>query len=392
MLHRLVLGLLLAATSAAAAQPEGGPPPASVTLDPARTEAIEQWREVTGELRVVRRSIVASRQDGQVVEMLVDDGEAVEAGAVLARLDPTLASLAVAQEAARVAAQQGVVARLASELEKSRRDWTRYEGLGANGSVSGQELDDIQTATALSEASSAEAAGDLASARAALAAAQERLAQMIVVAPFAGRVVRKQTEVGQWLQAGDPVAEVVALDQIEARLNVPESIAAGLKEGESTVRVRVRALGAEATGVVGFVLPEADAMSRLFPVRVVLANADGRMRPGMSIVGLIGSGLIAPSLTVAKDAILRDDAGEFLYFDAGGRAAVARVRTLFASGDRVAIAGGLPPGANVVVSGNERLFPGQPLAIILAAPPAAAPAQPGRPAPAPSKDPAPRGG
>jgi len=392
MLHRLVLGLLLAATSAAAAQPEGGPPPASVTLDPARTEAIEQWREVTGELRVVRRSIVASRQDGQVVEMLVDDGEAVEAGAVLARLDRTLASLAVAQEEARVAAQQGVVARLASELEKSRRDWTRYEGLGANGSVSGQELDDIQTATALSEASSAEAAGDLASARAALAAAQERLAQMTIVAPFAGRVVRKQTEVGQWLQAGDPVAEVVALDQIEARLNVPESIAAGLKEGESTVRVRVRALGAEATGVVGFVLPEADAMSRLFPVRVVLDNADGRMRPGMSIVGLIGSGLIAPSLTVAKDAILRDDAGEFLYFDAGGRAAVARVRTLFASGDRVAIAGGLPPGANVVVSGNERLFPGQPLAIILAAPPAAAPARPGRPAPAPSKNPAPRGG
>jgi membrane fusion protein (multidrug efflux system) len=126
--------------------------------------------------------------------------------------------------------------------------------------------------------------------------------------------------------------------------------------------VRVDAAGLEVESSLTGLVPDVDELSRLAPVWVRMDNRDGTIKPGMSVVGLVPTGRMAMRLTVHKDAILRDDAGEFVYFNAGGRAAPARIERLFAVGDRVAIRdGALPPGAELVVEGNERLFPGQPL-------------------------------
>ncbi len=126
--------------------------------------------------------------------------------------------------------------------------------------------------------------------------------------------------------------------------------------------------------MLGF-LPEADRLSRLVPLRVVLPNEKELLRPGMSITGLVATGKSAPTVTVSKDGVLRDDAGEFLFFDAGGSAVPVRVRTRFGIGDRVAVEANLPPGANVIVQGNERLFPGQPVMVVGAPPAGGAPPQ-----------------
>ncbi|MBX3384294.1 MAG: efflux RND transporter periplasmic adaptor subunit [Phycisphaeraceae bacterium] len=355
---------LAAALSAAISlQPPSGPPPAMVKVDAARTEMIEQWREVTGELRVLKRSVIASRQEGQVVRMLVDEGETVKAGDVLASLDEVLATIEVRRAEAELASKRGAVTAREAELDRAQRDWSRYEALD-NRTVADRDIDAARSGAALARARLDEAHADVAGAEAALASARERLSQMVIRAPFGGRVVHKMTEVGQWLRAGDAVVEVMALEQIEARLDVPEELAAALMKGGPRVKVRVKPLGMEVQGsVLGF-LPEADRLSRLVPLRVVLANEDEIMRPGMSVVGLVATGRDAMTVTVSKDGILRDDAGEYLYFDAGGVAAPVRVRTRFGIGDRVAVDANMPPGAMVIVQGNERLFPGQPLMVI----------------------------
>jgi len=77
--------------------------------------------------------------------------------------------------------------------------------------------------------------------------------------------------------------------------------------------------------------------SRLFPIRVAIPNPGELAQPGMTVVGMVPVGRKMPRLTIHKDAILRDDAGEFVYFDAGGMAMPARVRTRFSIGDRVVI-------------------------------------------------------
>lgn len=353
------------------AQPPAGPPPAVVAVDEAKLEVVDQRHEVTGQLRALRRSLIAAEQPGLVVDLKLEEGDPVAAGQVLARLDDTLSTLAVAREEANVLTRRAVVSERGSQLERARRDKARVDELAIKGSASANEGDDAQTNVNLADARLAQAKAELGAAESDLALARERLRQMTVTAPFGGRVVKKSTEVGQWLQAGASVVEIVALEQVEARLDVPESLVDKLRSssgagGEIKVRVRVRALGVEIDAAVAQIVPDADPLSRLFPVRVRLGNEGERLKPGMSVVGLVPTGKHEPMLTVHKDAMLRDDAGEFVYFDAGGAAAVARVRGVFAVGDRVALEAGsrLPPGARVIVKGNERVFPGQPLMIV----------------------------
>jgi RND family efflux transporter MFP subunit len=339
----------------------GGPPPAMVVLDPVQVGPVEQWRQVTGELRAIRRASVASRQAGQVVDLLLEEGGQVRAGDVIARLDDSLATLEVARSRAQLAADEAAALVAGRELERWTRDWQRYEKLEGGGTVSASEIDQVRAQVAVGGARVQQAQADVGRSRAALALAEESLAQRTIRAPFDGRVVRKMTDVGQWVAEGGPVAEIMVMDELEARLDVPEALASRLREGDSAVRIRLTALWTEVTGTVRSVMPGADDLSRLFPVRVVLRN-DGSLRPGMSIVGLLATGQQGPAMTVHKDGILRDDAGEFLYWDAGGVAMVARIKTLFAVGDRVAVQASLPPTAKVIVHGNERImFPGQPI-------------------------------
>lgn len=355
------LGTLMLAPALCIAQPGGGPPPAVVVFDQARMEPVEQWREVTGELRALRRASVASRQAGQLTEVLIDDGVTVARGQVIAHLDSSLAKLELDRAIASERAKRESVAVRERELDRWKREWARYEKLEGNQSVSESEVDQVRSQVAVGEAALSLARADAASAAADVSLARERLSQRSVVAPFAGRIVRKAREVGEWVGEGEAIAELVSLEELEARLDLPEALAVGVTEGSTPVRVRVRALNADLAGTISSVMPDVDTRSRLVPVRVLLTNAEGRLRPGMSVTGLVGTGVQAPSLTIHKDAILRDDAGEFIYWSPAGSAVPARIRTLFAVGDRVAVSAQIPPGASIIVKGNERVFPGQPV-------------------------------
>lgn len=356
---------LVIAFSTGPAMAQGGPPPVLVVLDAARMETVEVWREVTGELRAMKRAAIASRQPGLVVELNVEEGQRLEAGQLVAKLDSAMAMLEASEKRSEADAKAGIVKVREAELQKAQRDWARYEGLVGKESVSSAEIDIARTGPLLAAARLEEAKGDLASARAAVSVADQMVSEMTLTAPFNGYVVRKRADIGEWVDKGGAVAEVVSLEQLEARLNVPESLVPSLLEmskgtaGGASARIRFLGLGLEVEGTVDAVWAEADVLSRLVPVRVKLANPDGLFRPGMSIVGLVrAAGTTEPRLTVSKDAILRDDAGEFVYFSAGGTAVVARVRSRYAVGDRVVVDATLPPGAELVVRGNERLRPG----------------------------------
>jgi RND family efflux transporter MFP subunit len=233
-----------------------------------------------------------------------------------------------------------------------------------------REIDQARTDLQAAEARLAAAEADVVLSEVLVDLAETRLEDMVVKAPFAGRVVRRNAEAGQWLGGGDPVAEIVSLETVEAWIDVPERLVARLTQEGSRVRVRIPATGDEVEAVSFTIVPDADPRSRLFPVRIVLENAEERLRPGMSALGLTPTGVTEAMLTVHKDAMLRDDAGEFVYFavpgqEGGYAAAPARVTRMFGAGDRVAIrAGAIPPGAMVVVEGNERMFPMQPLNIL----------------------------
>lgn len=357
--------ILAAFLAPAAAVGQNGDQPASVVVDDARMEMVEPRREVTGELRAVRRSELATEEPGLVVESLVDEGDAVEAGQTLARLDDTRLALDVRRFEASVRSAEAVVERRQAQVEQARRDLDRLKSLQERASASQNEVDDARTTLAERLAEDQEARANLERAKADLELARERLADMTIRAPFAGRIVQIAAEAGEWVREGDAIVEIIEIDPLEAWLDVPERFIGRLEFEAAQAQVRIRATGEVRSAAIASVIPQADELSRLIPVRTHLHNPDGELKPGMSIVGLVPTGLRDTMLTVHKDAILRDDAGTYVYFAAGGRAAVARVEPLFAVADRVVVRSErLSAGAKVVIEGNERLFPGQPIRIV----------------------------
>jgi RND family efflux transporter MFP subunit len=363
--HRISILLLLSLfiSGLAFAQPSGGPPPANVVVDQSRRDVIEPRREVTGELRAVRRSTLASQQSGLVASIDVEEGQHVEQGVELIRLDDTYATIEVAESESRLVAARAVVEAREAQLVRANRDLESIQSLGD--SATEKEILDARSDVIISEAQLAQARADVLAAEAALQRAEQRVADMTITAPYGGVVIRKLTEVGQWIGVGDDVVEFVDLDVIDAWLDVPENLLARLELQGVDAQIRLRATGEVFSAPVSAIVPNADRLSRLFPVRVRLQNEIGRLRPGMSIVGLAPTGARQEMLTIHKDALLRDDAGAFVYFNGGGVAAVARVRVLFANGDRLVVESAtLPADVGVVIEGNERLFPGQPLNIV----------------------------
>jgi len=349
-----------------------GPPPARVRFDTVREESVERQRQVTGQLRASRDAKAAAREPGRVVAMLVDVGDRVAEGQPLARLDDALVQLELRRIDADLEAMERSVDEFRALAEKAGLDITRLERAVNDGGVSATELEDARIAAAAARARSARAEADLAAIRASRDRIVQQLADLEIMAPFTGAIVAKLTEVGEWIDVGDAVVEVMQLDPIDAWLEVPESYVDDL-DRVPTVVIDVDSVDQHVPGTEVVVVARANELARTFPVRVRLSNPSGTLKPGMSVSAELPTGLQESVVTVHKDALLRDDAGTYVYFDAGGVAMPARVDRLWGAGERVVIRSAmLRSGMRVVTEGNERLFPSQPLIDIDAPAPASA--------------------
>lgn len=365
--RKFILGaaaMLVIAGAMALAQ--NGPPAARVRLDAARIESVEPLRRVTGELAPTRRSRVASERDGLVIEMLVEAGDVVTEGQVLARLDDESATIELNRAEADLRAAKGLESARKSELLRARRDLERTRQMQEGDAAFSSELEDRETDFAGAEARLEEASAEVGASEAVVADARRMLGETVITAPYSGQVVSKVSEIGQWVREGDAVVEIIERSPIDAWLDVPEQYLPAIRPDSSTiVQIMATAIGLTTEGTVEAILAQGDALGRKFPVRVRLANEDGALLPGMSIVGIVPTGGSEPALTVHKDGVLRNDAGSYVYFDAGGIAAIAPVEIDFAVGDRFAVRSPmLRDGSMIVVEGNERLYPGAALAPI----------------------------
>jgi len=364
----LIVCVLTAVAGEVRAQPDG-PPPANVVIDDVRAEELVRRRAVTGEIRSRLLSALATQVEGLLTELDVEEGDEVSAGQVIARIDDARAKIAVERANADMRFAESLIEQREVELANARRDLGRLEELERLGSSGVSQLDTARTLVASRQAQLSQAKAELAAARGDLALAQRELDDMTIEAPFDGRVLVKSREVGEWVGRGDEIVTIVSLDRLEARADIPEDVYAAVREamengGEIELRLPAVEAGREVFGRIVNILPAADSLSRLFPVRIEVADAGGLLRPGMSLSALVPTGMRGQFITVSKDAIVRTPTGEVVYFVQDGVSALAPVERLFAVGDRVAVRSPmLRGGMSVVVSGNERLFPGQPLNI-----------------------------
>lgn len=373
--HRLICFTFFAAaafvasgSALAADEAPAGPPPALVRVGSVHTQNVQQRSDVLGRLREVRRATVAAEMSGRVVAIEAEEGQRVVGGkTVLAKTDDLWAQIALQRAEAAYAEMTALVAEEEARLDRAASDLKYLRQLQEQNSARPKEVEDAASAVRESEAKVSKARAQKQSADADLRRAKEEVERLTVVAPFDGVVVRKMTEVGQWLATGNPVAEVISSGEIEAVVDVPESLVNHLKANEA-IEVIIEPLRMEVMGKVVAIVPDANAAARTFPVKIRLDDKQGQLKPGMSVIARAPTGTSADRLTVPRDAIMRTPNGAVVWANIGGQAMSIGVKVLFGVGDRYAIdvLGGGPPltdGMQVVVEGAERLFPTRPLMI-----------------------------
>ncbi|QDU39369.1 Cation efflux system protein CusB precursor [Maioricimonas rarisocia] len=359
-----------------------------------------------------KRATIGSAVGGRVVEFPIDEGDRVEEGQALAKLltntinlelDAAEAELQLRKheleelengtrpEEITQARAQMEAARTALTFSEKRLE--RIQRLAARGDAATQDqLDeaiagrDNAQATLDERTAAFELAGagprkeQIAQARARVAMQsalvqnlESKIVKHTMIARFNGYVVSEHTEVGAWVNSGDPVAEIVALDRVDVLAHVLETHVPHIRPGIES-RVEVPALPDRFfVGKVAIVIPEGDQRSRTFPVKVRLENEiiddHPLLKAGMLARVTLPTGARKKSLLVPKDALVLGGPSPMVYvIDVEGSGPKGKARPVpveldIPSGSYVAVAGKLKPGERVVVRGNERLRPDQEVTI-----------------------------
>jgi RND family efflux transporter MFP subunit len=382
--------------------------PAGAPVVVARVEQVElaAAQSFVGTVYPARTSDVGSAVDGRVVRLPVEDGQRVAKGepiaellrglleiersgatAELERRAQVLAELRAGSRPEELDQARATVASADARVEYARNRLARLSRLAERGTSTEDELlvartevsqaesqlAGTQAMLALTEAGPrkeaiAQAAAALAAQEAEVARIDDQLSKHTIRAPFAGWVVERFTEEGQWVSRGGLVARIAELDRLEIEVQVPE-LAIGTLAVGADVRLEIDAAPQHTwIGRLERIVPQADLLSRSFPVKVLLENhvVDGEpvLRGGLLARAWLPVGKTGPATVVPKDALVLGGAQPLVYVvDPAAAPGTGTVRPVpVALGAAVAgtveIRGDLRPGQLVVIRGNERLRPG----------------------------------
>jgi multidrug efflux system membrane fusion protein len=299
-----------------------------------------------GEVRARYETDLAFRVAGRVNSRRVEVGTAVKAGQIIATLDPQDYALAASAARAQLTAAE-------AEARLARQDLQRFTELRAQNFISQAELDRRRTTA---EAAAAQAR----QLRADAARQGNQQAYTRLTAPHAGVVTAISFEAGQVVAAGQPVAKLARVGELEVRIDVPENALDTLRAAHN-LNIRLwSAPDREYAGRLRELSPAADAASRTYNARVSLLHPDAAVKLGMTATVEVGSAS-APSLSVAQSALFRIDGQPQVWVvNPQTRKVAARsVQNGELSGERVAIVSGLAAGEWVVTAGVHKLAPGQ---------------------------------
>ncbi len=265
----------------AATVPEPRPP--AVTVVRAQTGPIAESAVLTGTL-VPREDVVVSPQiEGlAITEILVEEGDTVTRGQVLARLSREVLEATLAQNTAQLLKAEAAIAQgrnLIAEAQANRQQadlaLTRTRELVQGGNASREVLEQRQAAAQMTQARSESSSNALRAAEAdralTLAQRQElavRLGRTELRAPVAGLVSRRVARLGAVVAgAGDPLFRIIEGGAVELEADVPETLLARLRTGQPA---RIDSAAGPRTGTVRLVSPEVSRTTRLGRVRVAI--------------------------------------------------------------------------------------------------------------------------
>lgn len=401
-----------AQTPSPVAVTQSNAPTQAVTIDIVRTVPVQRTLKATGTVTAEELIPILSQATGlQIQEIFVEEGDWVEAGQPLARLDDSVlqaqlnqASAGVAQAQARlaelragarpeeIARAQQTMRRIEAEIRQAQSDrelakkrTERNRSLEVEGAIARDRLDEVlneernkdaivqQAEARLAEAQQqlaelkvgtrreiiAQAVAQLAEAQSRLQIVKAQLKDTRILAPISGKVAERNARVGDTTNGQNPLFKIIEKGRLELALKVPETQLSAIRMNIPVLITSDADKTLKLTGRVREINPVVEEASRQATVKVDISNAQG-LKPGMFLRGAIVTDT-APSLTVPMAAVLPQGNNQAtIYVIKADNKVEARAVTLgqLLTGDRVEILSGLSAGDRIVAKGAAYLGDG----------------------------------
>jgi RND family efflux transporter MFP subunit len=349
------------------------PKPAPVKLGTARQITggdTATLLNASGYVTARREATVSSKVTGKIQELLVEEGTQVEAGQVLARLDPsnTEGSLRLAE--AQLHAARQALAETEANLQLAEIDLRRTRELSEKAIVSPSDLDRAESNARALRGRRDRGLSDITVAERQVEIWKQQLDDTIIRAPFAGIVTSKNAQPGEMISPMSSggytrtgVCTLVDMSSLEIEVDVSESYINRVTPGQPVVATLDSYPDWRIPARVIAIIPTADRQKATVKVRVGFEKLDPRILPDMGVKVAFQSAAPAnatPMRTVAvpRSAVRQRDGRDFVLLAQGDRAVRRAVTVGLQNGDEVTITAGLAGGERIIVEGPVELTDG----------------------------------
>ena len=299
----------------------------------ARMDTVRDEISATGEIEAVQSIDVRPEVDGRILEILVREGQEVEAGTPLFKVDD-----------AQLKAQ---VAQLEAQHDLAKQALARAKELAQQNASSAADLEKAEA-----EERSAQAQYDL---------QRIRLERTVVRAPFGGVVGQRYVSLGDYVTTSTKLASLHTVNPQRASFQVPERFARQVRPGQS-VSFRVAAIaGRDFRGDVDFVDPVVQLPGRTILVKARVPNPDRVLQPGMFIEARLVTAVRPKAVVIPEEAVVPAQGSNAVWVVTDGKAERRTVVLGVRTPGFVEITSGVEAGKQVVVGGLELLGPGAPV-------------------------------
>jgi len=370
-------GLLALAGCSGKSEAKGDGPHAAVPVKTftVQEDVVKRRVQASGSLFALEESTISAEVEGRVEKVLADVGDYVQASQELVAISKVELQLEVDRQRAavqqararlglgpsdplpRTPEQIAFVRRSAADLFDAEQKNRRADELFRNQLISQQQLDEAATRFKGARAAYEEALlqveqfkAQLQSSEAARSLAEKKLSDASIRAPYPGSIKERRVSPGEYLRVQSPVMVIVRTDQLRARLAVPEKWAGILKNG-SAVEVSVEAYPGEIfRGRIERINPAVVQETRTFEVEAILANGDGRLKPGFFVQAGMASE-VEERIPVLPEEALNYRYGVYKAFRVEGSAVKElEVKTGAQINGKIEILAGLKPGETVAIA------------------------------------------
>lgn len=310
---------------------------------------VNPLQEFIGTLNFDKKSVLAAQNSGLVKSVNFELGQKVSEGKTLVQIDADLLN-------AQIRASKANLSIAKDESSNSSKDYNRYKKLLASKSITQKEYDD-----ALLKSNSS--ASNVKALEANLKELQIQSDKKRVKAPFTGVIVEKNINLGEWVNAGSSIAKIVDTSKAEFIFNVPLNVVNGLTKGDMyDIKVGNEVINSKLSAII----PNGDKLTRTFPVKFNATIKNNFVFDGQQAKVSLSKNAKKESLILPRDAVIKRF-GQNVVFAVSDKATATMIPVSIVGyiSNKVAVAGkGLAVGMEIVVKGNERVFPNSPVKVI----------------------------